>query len=59
MLFLDVWIGSSMTRTDPYTPNESRYECLGCGKRVTVEEESLMTCPACGSEMRNIAVPRE
>ncbi|MFB6188548.1 MAG: rubrerythrin-like domain-containing protein [Halapricum sp.] len=47
-----------MTRTDSYTPGESRYECLGCGKRITTDEH-LGSCPVCGSAMQNIAVPRE
>ncbi|QCC52817.1 rubrerythrin-like domain-containing protein [Halapricum salinum] len=48
-----------MTRADPYTPSESRYECLACGKRITAGEGSSATCPTCGSHMQNIAVPRE
>ncbi|MEF8881878.1 MAG: rubrerythrin-like domain-containing protein [Halapricum sp.] len=48
-----------MPGTDPYTPTESRYECLACGKRITTGEETYATCPTCGSRMRNIAVPRE
>ncbi|MCU4716837.1 rubrerythrin-like domain-containing protein [Halapricum hydrolyticum] len=47
-----------MPGEDPYTPTESHYECLGCGKRITTTETHL-TCPTCGSTMQNIAVPRE
>ena len=46
-----------MTRTDPYTPGESTYECLECGERLT--GETYEVCPTCGSETTNIAVPRE
>ncbi|MFW6017709.1 MAG: rubrerythrin-like domain-containing protein [Halapricum sp.] len=48
-----------MPGSDPYTPTESRYECRSCGKRITTETGSYVTCPVCDSEMQNIAVPRE
>ncbi|WP_229113259.1 rubrerythrin-like domain-containing protein [Halapricum desulfuricans] len=47
-----------MPGRDPYTPTESRYECLGCGKRISTTE-SYFVCPTCGSRMQNIAVARE
>ncbi|WP_229109850.1 rubrerythrin-like domain-containing protein [Halapricum desulfuricans] len=47
-----------MLGRDPYTPTESRYECLECGKRISTTE-SYFVCPTCGSRMQNIAVARE
>jgi rubrerythrin len=42
---------------DPYTPEESVYECYNCGTRIT--SGSPGRCPDCDSTVRNIAVPRE
>lgn len=47
-----------MHKPDPYTPETSRYECLDCLERVTTDE-TLETCPECGGNMKNVAVPRE
>jgi rRNA maturation endonuclease Nob1 len=43
---------------DPWTPEESVYECYGCGSRVVVEDH-LGTCPDCGDAVKNIAVAQE
>jgi len=43
---------------DPYSPSRGYYECRSCGHRET-SEERLTTCSACGSDVRNLAVPRE
>lgn len=45
-----------MVRSDPYTPVERVYECIDCGHRTT---GSGGRCPDCGTDMKNIAVPRE
>jgi hypothetical protein len=46
-----------MTRTDPYTPSGSHYECLSCGERIA--SEKCGCCPECSGEVKNIAIPRE
>lgn len=46
-----------MVHVDPYTPDESYYECVDCLHRTT--GETAGSCPECGATMRNIAVPRE
>lgn len=43
---------------DPYPPEESVYECMGCGNRVATTDH-LSICPDCEGDVRNIAVPRE
>jgi Zn finger protein HypA/HybF involved in hydrogenase expression len=45
-------------RIDPFTPDSGYYECLDCTHREATAER-LTTCPECGSEVRNLAVPRE
>jgi Zn finger protein HypA/HybF involved in hydrogenase expression len=49
-----------MTRStvDPYSPEESVFECRACHHRV-VSEEHVGSCPECGGETANIAVARE
>jgi rRNA maturation endonuclease Nob1 len=44
-----------MVRSDPYTPSEGEYECIGCGHRVS----EAGRCPDCGTDLKNISVPRE
>lgn len=44
--------------TDPWTPEESVYECYECGHRLTIEGHQGL-CPECEGRMKNIAVPRE
>jgi len=46
-----------MVRTDPYDPDRKEVECPSCGERSTGAHPG--TCPNCGSEVRNVAVPRE
>jgi len=43
---------------DPWTPEESVYECYGCGAR-TVADEHVGGCPECGGTVKNIAVAQE
>jgi rRNA maturation endonuclease Nob1 len=43
---------------DPYTPDESHYECTNCGARLQTDG-NVETCGQCGGSVRNIAVPRE
>ena len=43
---------------DDYRPREGYYECVACGTRV-VSDDHLPSCPDCGGDVRNIAVPRE
>ena len=43
---------------DPYSPDGGYYECRTCTHREA-SEDRLMACPACGADVRNIAVPRE
>jgi len=50
--------GVKMNRSDPYSPDESCYECRSCGAR-TVTDGHLGSCPECDGDVRNIAVPRE
>ncbi|MFC7174334.1 rubrerythrin-like domain-containing protein [Haloplanus litoreus] len=45
-------------RIDPYTPDGGYYECLSCAYRES-SEDRLTTCPACGADVRNLAVARE
>lgn len=45
-----------MQHPDPYTPDESVYECYQCGTRI---RESTPVCPDCKGEVKNIAVTRE
>jgi rRNA maturation endonuclease Nob1 len=45
-----------MVRTDPYTPSDGEYECIGCGHRTAGEAGR---CPDCGADLKNISVPRE
>ncbi|MFB6184250.1 MAG: rubrerythrin-like domain-containing protein [Haloarculaceae archaeon] len=47
-----------MTFPDPYSPEESHYECLDCHARI-VTDGHVDVCEECGGEVRNIAVPRE
>ncbi|MFB6107497.1 MAG: rubrerythrin-like domain-containing protein [Haloplanus sp.] len=42
---------------DPYSPKRGYYECVACGYRET-SEKRLPACPECGSDVRNLAVPR-
>jgi tRNA(Ile2) C34 agmatinyltransferase TiaS len=53
-----IWVAftySTMHGIDPYSPNESTYECTSCGARI----ESGDRCPDCEADLRNISVPRE
>lgn len=43
--------------TDPYTPDDSVYECYDCGTRIS--ESSPGRCPECDSVVKNLTVPRE
>jgi Zn finger protein HypA/HybF involved in hydrogenase expression len=43
---------------DPHRTEHGYYECLSCEVRTT-SDHRLETCPACGSDVRNIAVARE
>jgi len=43
---------------DPYTPAQGYYECRACTHREA-SGDRLTACPACGAEVRNLAVPRE
>jgi Zn finger protein HypA/HybF involved in hydrogenase expression len=47
-----------MRGIDPYTPEQSTYECYECGHRVTVSGHRG-GCPECAGTVRTIAVPRE
>jgi rubrerythrin len=47
-----------MRGIDPYTPEQSTYECYECGHRVT-DSGHPGGCPECAGKVRNIAVPRE
>lgn len=47
-----------MHQRDPYSPDESYYECVDCRTR-TVSDDYLGSCPDCGEPVRNLAVPRE
>lgn len=42
---------------DPYTPEESLYECFDCGDRTAGGTGG--SCTDCGGTVKNIAVPRE
>ncbi|MBZ6493753.1 rubrerythrin-like domain-containing protein [Natrinema longum] len=33
---------------------QREYECLQCGRRETVGDALVSTCPQCGGEMRNV-----
>lgn len=44
--------------TDPWTSEESVYECYECGHRLRTEGHQG-SCPKCEGRMKNIAVPRE
>lgn len=48
----------SFGTVDPYTPEESVFECLDCQHRV-VSSEHVGACPKCGGTTKNIAVARE
>lgn len=43
---------------DPYTPEDSLFECLSCGSRTTTDSH-LGACPDCGGAVKNIAVAQE
>lgn len=47
-----------MVFRDPYAPDQKRFECPDCSYRKTADSHKP-TCPHCGGDMRNIAVPRE
>ncbi|MFB6137348.1 MAG: rubrerythrin-like domain-containing protein [Halobacteriaceae archaeon] len=47
-----------MVRTDPFDPDEKRFECRSCQERLTTTAYRA-ECPECGGALRNIAVPRE
>lgn len=43
---------------DPYSPDGGYFECTDCGTRTNTDER-LSSCPDCGGEVQNLAVPRE
>ncbi|AZH26309.1 rubrerythrin-like domain-containing protein [Haloplanus aerogenes] len=43
---------------DPYSPEGGYYECRSCAHREA-SDERVTACPECGSDVRNLAVPRE
>ncbi len=47
-----------MVSRDPYTAEESYYECVSCQNR-TRSSDHLGSCPECGERVRNLAVTRE
>lgn len=47
-----------MVREESYEADGGTYECNGCRHRERADSYPG-TCPECGGEMRNIAVPRE
>jgi len=48
----------SHNRIDPYIPEGGYYECWSCARREP-SEDRLTACPACGADVRNLAVARE
>ncbi|MEF8855998.1 MAG: rubrerythrin-like domain-containing protein [Haloplanus sp.] len=48
----------SNNRIDPYSPSGGYYECRSCAHREA-SDERMTACPECGSDGRNLAVPRE